>query len=308
METVPYLGHTIRRWQVGASTFLAWPEAGARLMHWHHERGDGSLREVIHWPELTELEQTPVAGIRGGNPILFPFNARVFDQGEIHMWRDPAGTRRTMPMHGIARQGTFHLDHIDAAGFDATFQPGPEDQLIYPFDYEFTVAYRFHRHRLTCELALRNLGGVKIPWSAGHHFYFAAPWTENQTRDDYLLVLPPGDTARQSAVGGLVPGPKIPRRCPLSHPDLVDTFHLDLAGNTVRFGPADGSEHVDVKLGTTAKPAADATFVTWTRSPDAPYYCVEPWMGPANAVEHGRGLHWVAPGATARFVVEVAIG
>ncbi len=309
MQSVPYLGHTIRRWQIGDSTFLAWPEQGARLMHWHHERADGSLREVLHWPELTEAEltDTTVAKVRGGNPVLFPFNARVFDAGEIHFWQDPAGTRRAMPMHGFARQGTFRLEKIDDHGFIAVLEPTTADALVYPFDYTFSVKYRFHRRRFTVEFALENHGEEPIPWSAGHHFYFAAPWTDQQTRDDYVIELPAGDTVRQGPDGLLGPGPQLPRRCRLSAPDLVDAIHVNLAGNAVRFGPIDGSEQVTVTLGTENPPAPDAAFVTWTAAPDVPYYCVEPWMGPPNAPGHGRGLHWVAPGATGRFAVEVAI-
>jgi galactose mutarotase-like enzyme len=307
MESIPYLGHTIRRWQVGDSTFLAWPEAGARLMHWSHARADGSLRDIVHWPEMAELDR-PVAKVRGGNPILFPFNARVFEGGEIHFWRDPAGKRRPMPMHGFARQGTFVLEDINDAGFAATLRPTDADREAYPFDYEFTVRYRFQRLSFGCDFILRNHGDTALPWSAGHHFYFTAPWTEGHRRSDYVIEFPDGQTGRQSPIGDVVAGPALPRRCPLDHPDLVDTFHLGLARNAVRFGPADGSEFVQLSHGTNAKPNADACFVTWTSDADAPYYCVEPWMGPPNAPGHGRGLHHVAPGATGQFSVDVAIG
>lgn len=307
METINYLGQPIRRWQIGGSTFLAWPEAGARLMHWNHARIDGSVREVIHWPELTELDH-PLAKVRGGNPVLFPFNARSYEAGEIHFWRDLQGQRRAMPMHGIARQGAFSLDHIDDNGFRAIFQPTESDQEIYPYYYEFRVTYRFEARRLICEFALLNRGKTPIPWSAGHHFYFAAPWTESETRDDYFIKLPPADAVRQTATGSLEPGPTLSRLTTLSNPDLVDTIHVGLAHNTVKFGPKDDSEHVTVSLGTTAKPDPDAAVVTWTADPDAPYYCVEPWMGPPNAAEHARGLHLVAAGDTGRFTVSVAIG
>ena len=40
-----------RRWDVGPSTFLALPEDGARLINWHINMSDGSVRDVIHWPE-----------------------------------------------------------------------------------------------------------------------------------------------------------------------------------------------------------------------------------------------------------------
>ena len=54
-------------------------------------------------------------------------------------------------------------------------------------------------------------------------------------------------------------------------------------------------------------PPADATFVTWTESDDSPFYCVEPWMGPANAAEHKTGLHLVPPGGSESFTVSVAV-
>jgi galactose mutarotase-like enzyme len=307
MHTIPYLGQKIRSWQIGGSTFLAWPEAGARLMHWHLLRGDGSIRDVIHWPELNNFDP-PIANIRGGNPILFPFSARSFDQGDIHFWRDPEGIRRPMPMHGIARQGKFRLDHIDAQGFRATLEPTAADQDAYPYDYEFTVTYRFESHRITCEFALRNLGTTLIPWSAGHHFYFTAPWTEGHTRDDYVIQFPTAESLHQTPTGTLIPGPDLPRRSVLSSPALVDTILNRLGNSTIRFGPADGNEHVAVTHGTAAKPSPEAALVMWTSSADAPFYCVEPWMGPPNAPETKRGLHFVPPGDTGRFSVQVSIG
>ena len=54
-------------------------------MNWNVTLGDGSVRDVLYWPEATNFDE--FAKIRGGNPILFPFNARVFDQGDIHFWR-----------------------------------------------------------------------------------------------------------------------------------------------------------------------------------------------------------------------------
>jgi len=307
MEIVPYFEHQIRRWQVGNSTFLAWPEAGARLMHWSITRADQTVREVIHWPELTTWDQ-PIAKIRGGNPILFPFSARTFDQGDIHFWRDPQGQRRPMPMHGFARQGKFTLERIDANGFKAVLEPTPEDRDAYPFDYEFSVTYRFAASSLACEFALKNFGHTPIPWSAGHHFYFTIPWTDNHTRADYVLQRPDTQTVRQNEVGALVPGPKLPAKTPLSHPALVDAIHTNLANRRFRFGPADGSEHVDVMIGENAKPDAGQAIVTWTADESVPYYCVEPWMGPPNAPEHLRGLKWVPAGETGHFTVEVAVG
>src|SRR5688572_26732456 len=55
MEKVSYQGQTLTRWRVGNSTFLALPERGARLMNWNLTLGDGSVRDVIYWPENADF-------------------------------------------------------------------------------------------------------------------------------------------------------------------------------------------------------------------------------------------------------------
>jgi galactose mutarotase-like enzyme len=305
MEPVPYLGRTLRRWRVGPSTFLALPELGARLMNWNLTVGDGSVRDIVHWPEIDSLED--FAKVRGGNPILFPFSARTFDRGEIHWWRDPAGVRRPMPMHGIARQADFELTAIDARGFTARLVPGEEARAAYPFDYEFTVTYRFGPDGLACEFALRNLGAAPLPWSAGHHFYFKVPWAEEGSRAATLIRLAAGRRLRQDAAGRLVPGPELGPVESLGNPALLDTIHTNLRSGEAMFGEEGRPGDVILRIGTGPKPPPEAAFVTWTLAEDSPFYCVEPWMGPPNAPETGVGLHLVPPGDVQTFTVSVRV-
>jgi galactose mutarotase-like enzyme len=305
MEKVPYLGQTLTRWQVGNSTFLAMPERGARLMNWHLTLGDGSVRDVLYWPELKTLDD--FHKVRGGNPVLFPFSARTFDRGEIGFWRDPAGVRRPMPTHGFARQGEFKIVRLDAGGFSAVLIPGAEAREAYPFNYEFTVAYRFAPLGLSCEFTLRNFDRQPIPWSAGHHFYFTVPWTEGAARGDYAIRIPSTKTLRQDAAGRLVPGPALKPEERLNNEALLDTFHLGLKNNTVVFGQPGAQGQVSVRHGTAAIPPPEATVVTWTSDAQAPFFCVEPWMGPPNALETKVGLHWVQPGQAQSFVVDIAV-
>jgi galactose mutarotase-like enzyme len=305
MEKIPYLGHTLTRWRVGPSTFLALPEMGARLMNWNLTLGDGSVRDVVCWPELQSLAD--VHKVRGGNPILFPFCARSFDQGEIGFWRDAAGVRRPMPLHGVARQGKFSVIREDARGFSARFEPGEEARACYPYDYEFTVTYRFESFGLACEFTLKNLGAEPLPWSAGHHFYFTVPWSEGAKREDYLIRIPATKRLRQDPAGQLIPGPALGPEESLGNKALIDTFHLGLRTNEVVFGEKGKPGDVTVRLGTDRTPAPEATFVTWTLADDSPFYCVEPWMGPPNSPATKLGLHLVPPGQTQGFTVTVGV-
>lgn len=305
MEKVPYQGQTLTRWRVGNSTFLALPEKGARLMNWSVTLGDGSVRDVLYWPEDADFGD--IAKVRGGNPILFPFNGRCFDRGEIFFWRAADGVRRPIPIHGIARQGDFRVARLDARGFVAQFVPGEEARASYPFEYEFTVTYRFEPFGLACEFALANLGRQPLSWSAGHHFYFTLPWSEGTSRADYLIRIPAARRLRQDATGALIAGPALQAEESLANKALIDTFHTALRGNEVVFGEKGRPGDVTVRLGTGKVPPPEATFVTWTLADDSPYYCVEPWMGPANAAEHKVGLHVVAPGETQKFAVSVSV-
>ena len=306
MEKIPYFGQTMVRWRVGGSTFMAIPEKGARLMNWNIEMGDGSVRDVIHWPELPSLSD--FHKVRGGNPILFPFCGRSFDRGDGGFWRDAKGARRPMPMHGFARQGEFRATHLDAGGFEAVLVPGDEAKVSYPFKYEFRVAYRFLAFGLSCDLTLENLGDEPLPWSAGHHFYFRLPWSEGSSRADCLLRIDAAKTLRQDPSGRLVAGPALAPAERLDNPALVDTLHTALRSPLAVFGEKGLPGDVTVRIGTEAAPPPGAAFVTWTQADDSPFYCVEPWMGPANAQEHGIGLHLVPPGARETFTVGVAVG
>ena len=68
MEKVSYQNHEIRRWDVGPSTFLASPEKGAQLLNWHINMSDGSVRDVVHWPE--DIQESKLSTVKGGIPVL----------------------------------------------------------------------------------------------------------------------------------------------------------------------------------------------------------------------------------------------
>jgi galactose mutarotase-like enzyme len=112
---------------------------------------------------------------------------------------------------------------------------------------------------------------------------------------------------KQDPTGALIAGPTLQPEESLANPALIDTFHSGLKSNEVVFGEKGRPGSVTVKLGAANTPAPENCFVTWTLADDSPFYCVEPWMGPANAAEHKVGLHHVAPGATQKFSVSVNV-
>lgn len=306
MERIPYLGQTIYKWQVGASSFLASPEMGARLMNWSVTLGDGTVRDIIYWPELDKMDN--IASVRGGNPILFPFSGRSYDHGEIHHWRSDDGISRPIPMHGLARQGKFRTTRLDEGGFSAQFVPDEAAKAAYPYDYEFVVSYRFDPLSLFVELQLTNLGKTPMPWSAGHHFYFTLPWSTGRSRRDYVLETSATKYLRRDDKGALIEGPRVTSRETLANNDLVDLIHTGLKRDVFAVTEISSGDRLLFRSGMGHSSARDLAVVTWTPDEKAPFYCVEPWMGPPNAPETKVGLHSVAPGQTQKFHVEIRLG
>ncbi len=306
METINYQGETLHKWIIGPSTFLAYPEKGARLMNWNLSYADGSVRDVIYWPESDSLED--FSRIRGGNPILFPFCGRSFADGKIGFWIGPDGVRRPMPLHGFTMTGRFELLETNEHGFSARLAPDAEAEAAYPFKYEFTVHYRFEATVLYVELRLKNQDTSPIPWSAGHHFYFTLPWTDGKARKDYFVRIPAKEAFRHGSDGTLAPISPPPLETSIDSPDLVDRIHVHLKKNILALSEKTGGDSLVIRLGSDDRaPDPDIAVVTWTESSDSPFYCLEPWMGPPNSPDHNIGLHWVEPGKASSFLVEVAV-
>lgn len=300
-----YLGERILTWKIGASTFRALPERGARLMDWRVEENDGTTRSVLHWPELNTLDG--FYRVHGGNPILFPFAGPSMHAGERRRWRDAEGYIRPMPMHGIARQGRFEVTAADDRGFTALFKPDSEAEACYPFQYRFTVTYAFEERRLVGELRLQNLDDRPLPWSAGFHPYLAVPWRSGTQRSDYEIRLPHCRVVGFEPPGRLVNLPALDFPQPLTNPDIRGRYFLGLAENELSVGRSGTTDQVLLRIGETSPPDPDTAVLLWTQSADSPFFCVEPWMGPRNAAETSIGLRRVFPGEEQRFRIEITL-
>ena len=294
----------LQEFVVGSSRFLMAPETGFRLMQWNLQTATGT-RRILHWPEDTG--DLPVANVRGGNPILFPFSGRTFNKGVENTWRAPDGKKLPMPRHGFARNGRFAVSRPSEHEIIGKLLPGEADAEAFPFDYSFTVRYRFQELALQVDLCLENTGPDPVPWSAGHHFYFTLPWHAGARRQDYRLAMEARKCAYHGPDGKLVMDRDREACHDLSDTKLQDRIHWQLRHNRVSFGPKGGEEDVHLIIGGDPVPQKNFALVTWSESETAPYYCVEPWMGPPNAAEHGKGLHWVGPGESQIFSVEVSL-
>ncbi len=302
MESVIYQNQEIKRWDVGPSTFLALPEKGARLLNWHINMSDGSVRDVIHWPE--EPDPVTYNDTHGGIPILFPFAGKCINSGNENHWRFGQNIL-PMPMHGFARHSNFRIRSMDQHGFEVVLEPTEESKVFYPFDFSFTVIFHFLDLALQISLVLENEGREAIPWSAGLHPYFQIPWRKDLSLKDHQLKIDARQVFQYDS-GGIMkktPNPEI--ICGLEEPDLVNRVHYELRESCAEISLRNEEEPIRISEVGGSEKGSRLTFVTWKKE-NSPYYCVEPWMSPPNAPEN-KTIRLVPPGGRDEFTVEIEL-
>jgi galactose mutarotase-like enzyme len=264
------------------------PGHGARILRWEREG-----REIITWPENADWSK--ILKVRGGNPILFPFIARHFVDGKNELWRDARGTIRPMPQHGFTRDAAF-----------AVIEDEPENSLrmrlidstgtreLYPFAFQFDVVVSLlPGSRLEVRFETTNTGNAPLPYDAGHHFYFALPHGE---RGDWTLPLPCAAWGRQSPDGAIVREEAKEDALRLDDSAPIDRFQIGPKEAKATLQNSRTGQRLVFEL---EHPGAVPWYAvtTWTEKADSDFYCIEPWLGLPNAIHHGEGLRWLAPGA-----------
>ncbi|WP_454722446.1 MULTISPECIES: aldose epimerase family protein [Cupriavidus] len=274
------------------------PQAGARLVRWVH-RGE----DILFWPDAADWSQP--ARVRGGNPLLFPFIARHFLDGVPGAWRDASGAVHALPSHGFARDLPFALTQYAADSHIAmTLHACDATRAGYPFEFAFEAGYRLRDDGLEATLRTRNTGTQPLPYYAGHHFYFALA---HQARGAATLAMPAAELMRQRVDGALDALGAGAASYRLDDARLQDTFHVLREPHDapraclLTVPPGAGAPHgrrLAIELDVPATPPAAPWFAvtTWSEHADADFYCVEPWLGLPNAIHHGSGLRWLAPG------------
>ena len=303
MEQISYQNHEIRRWDIGPSTFLASPEKGAQLLNWHINMSDGSVRDVIHWPEKSNEDQ--IGKIHGGIPVLFPFAGKCYLEGKEDYWKLPNGQHAPIPIHGFANQAEFQIRSIDKSGFEVEMIQTEEMKAMYPFEYTFTVIYHFLDLALQVSLILENEGREPIPWSAGLHPYFQIPWRKDLSLSDHKLSIDAKKVFQYEKGGITSPKPSTKSPQSMDDPSLINTIFYQLSKPMAEISLQNGEEILRISEVGGAEVGSRLTFVSWT-SPEGSYFCVEPWMSPPNAPEN-KTTRYVAPAARDEFTIEIEL-
>lgn len=246
-------------------------ELGAELMSVYDKKNDTELLfngDPAYWKRRA--------------PILFPNVGKTY--GNVMRIN---GKSYPTCQHGFARDSVFELEESHAGHAVYLLKSSAETYEKYPFNFELRIAYTLEENALRVLWYVKNCDSSPMPFTIGGHpaFCFASP---SDSKEDYCLEFPNADSLEyillDPASGTAVPDQKYPlplngHYLPLAeslfaHDAMIfDNSQID----EVWLCNKDGSRRAGMKC------KGFPNYGVWSVK-NAPFVCLEPWMGRADNV------------------------
>lgn len=246
----------------------------------------------------------------GKNPTLFPIVGNTHN-GTYEI----DGKTYAMKNHGLIRYATLHCQKAD--GNEVIFELDSDDatKQQYPFDFHYEIAYTLQDNKLTIVYTIKNTGTKEMPFSFGLHPGFRCPLVEGETFEDYKLHFSNPEKLQQLVFDKAKKQPPhmevsdtLVQDIPLSYKwieDYATIIYKDVKSAFVTLQGKDHGVHVSC--------IGFPLLAIWTAKQNAPFICIEPWMGhgdfsnPEVDFYHREGTMTLSPdnSYTCSYTIEV---
>lgn len=288
-------GFVVLRDLEGSTAWVA-PEKGAWLLRYSRFFLEHGPVDALHF-DWEVVERYP-REMYAGSPVLFPLVSYNHLPGQEHHIAWPTGVA-PMPQHGFGRRRPWRVIDRDFSAVTLELTDDDVTRAQYPFAFGHRLTYRLAGGRLTWEQEIENRAAEPMPFASGFHPYFAAPLVPRGIRSECLVEIPAGrrfDPDPDSITFQSSDWPAGPWRVAN---DLPGSLLLgDLEPREVHY--VDPAGELEVVVNWEMAPAY-RFLVLWTRTPDSPFFCVEPWTALPNVFRRaGDDCLHLAPGETLR--------
>ncbi|MDX2243674.1 MAG: aldose epimerase [Leptolyngbyaceae cyanobacterium bins.302] len=258
------------------------------------ERGGIATRWQVQGQEIFYLDaerfKDPALSVRGGNPILFPICGNLPDNTYTHN-----GQTYTLKQHGFARDLPWTVLDQQATAEDARLTIGltsnEHTRAVYPFEFELAFTYILQGNTLTLYQRYTNHSDEPMPFSAGFHPYFAV-----QDKSQLRLHIPASQyddnvtKSVQAYTGGFD-----------FSLDEIDAAFTEISSHVASVVDEARSQRITLSF----SPEFSAV-VFWTVK-GKPFYCLEPWTAPRNAINTGNHLLHLNPQQTIDLEIKLLV-
>ncbi|WP_010522364.1 aldose 1-epimerase family protein [Aquimarina agarivorans] len=224
----------------------------------------------------------------GQAPILFPIVGGLKNNSYIHNDKTYQLNR-----HGFARRSTnWKIEKIDNSSIQCTLTHDKSTLEVYPFEFTLVVNYTLVENTLVIEHHITNNGNEVMPFSIGGHPAFNCPSDKQTGYNDYFLKFETKETVARHFLNeeGLLNGET---KTVLNETDKLqlskDLFKNDalifknLKSDQVSLYQSD-KKILSVKF-------ENFPFLGIWAAPNAPFVCIEPWIGHADKINSNQNLY-----------------
>ena len=222
------------------------------------------------------------------SPVLFPLVGAAV--GNKYSYENKT---YTMGQHGFARDMEFEVLSQDEVSASFILKSTEETLAKYPFPFELVLSYRLDGSRLTLGWSVKNTGDKKMYYAIGAHPAFNIITAEDGTMTGNYLKF---DTAKQKVVRRFADG-LVQNSTYMVQPDEDGCLALD--GHTFDNGVLimeNSQAHSVALTDSNKKPYVTVEFDAplfgiWSpEKKNAPFVCIEPWYGRADAADFNGDL------------------
>ena len=212
-------------------------------------------------------------------PFLFPIVGKLRD---LKTYID--GNLYSMNQHGFLRDREFELESKtdNSLTFISTYS---EDTLkLYPFKYQVRIKYEIKDCGVAIDIEVTNKGKEKMYFNIGGHPGFRLPMYDNEKFDDYSVVFEKTEDFDAPTVNLQNGTLDFDHTIRYDHIDRIDLNYKYFEIDAIVIPKVKSRE---VKLvnkenkGIRFNYHGFNSLAIWTK-PNAPFVCLEPWMGYAD--------------------------
>lgn len=280
----------------GALAVIA-PELGGWLLRYARPTVKHGLVEALHFSQAV-VDRYPKE-MWAGNPLLFPMVSFNHRPGREHhyVW---GGREFPLGQHGFGRRSAWQVVARDAAAMTMELADSEATRAVYPFAFRHRVTYRLDGGRLHFEQTVENRGAEPMPFSTGIHPYFQVPLTPRGERSRCFVKIPACERltpdARHEQFSATV---QAAARLSVAE-DVAHTLFLG-GFSKPELTLVDPASELEIVLNWEGAPQHRYCAI-WSRTTDAPFYCLEPWTALPNSFTRAQPGEVVvlAPGETFR--------
>jgi galactose mutarotase-like enzyme len=203
------------------------------------------------------------------------------------------GKEYPCPKHGFIRNND-KISLVEKTETQVTFALSYSDEtlMLYPFKFEFRIQYVLNANVLNVKHTVINHDTGDMLFSLGGHPAFRCPVNENEEYTDYYLEFEQREIAESWQVqkDGLIGKDTVPvfdtQTTIRLHPHLFDNDALvfkNLNSKSVSLKSKKSSQKLTVYF-------PDFDYLGIWAKPNAPFVCIEPWLGIADSYNSDRNF------------------